>query len=93
MNYKQVIEHCVKVVLLNSLIVISVWTTIYLQTDSNKNIDIDNCYLSIQNFVTMRHNTSNDNKFELKTYISSFTKPYLIELLQHQTKDCLCAQN
>lgn len=94
MNYKQIIKYCVKVIIMDILIVFSVWTTIYFQMNNDNNMDIDKCYLTIQNFVTMRHgfNISNDRKFDLKTYISSFSKPYLIELLQHETKDCLCAQ-
>ena len=94
MNYKSIIEYCAKILLVDLLIIVSVWITIYLQLNTS-NVDIDKCYLSIQNFVTMRHfchNVSKDEQFDLKTYISSYSKPYLIQLLQQETKDCLCAQ-
>jgi hypothetical protein len=62
--------------------------------------DLKECYLTIHNFVSINttikdqssKNESNviKNKFNFKTYIYSYTKPYLIELIQNSTKDCLC---
>lgn len=79
--------------MIDLLIIVSVWTTIHLQLNTS-NVDIDKCYLSIQNFVTMRyakHNVSSEKQFDMQSYITSYSKPYLIQLLQHETKDCLCA--
>jgi hypothetical protein len=81
-------------------------SSINLNFDSTKHpIDyqlkyINDCYLTIHNFVsinsTIRNQptieNSNDikNDFDFKTYIYSYTKPYLIEMIQNSTKDCLC---
>ena len=64
---------------------------------------IDDCYLTIHNFVSINStpviqnvvNKSNINvklnsNQNFKTYIYSYTKPYIIELAQNSTKDCLC---
>src|SRR5882762_11684511 len=54
--------------------------------------DLDNCYLTIHNFVSFNSTINNQNKMEtsqsFKTYIYSYTKPYLIELIQNSSKDC-----
>jgi hypothetical protein len=61
--------------------------------------DIDDCYLTVHNFVSINStieeisaNISHDinNKLNFKTYIYSYTKPFLLELIQNSTKDCLC---
>jgi hypothetical protein len=62
--------------------------------------DINDCYLTVHNFVSVNSTIeqtqstiiSKDvkNKFNFKTYIYSYTKPYLLELIQNSTKDCLC---
>ena len=58
-----------------------------------KNI-IDNCYLTIHNLISINttigngKNISSNEKF--KSYIYSYTKPYLLELIQNSTDDCLC---
>ena len=54
---------------------------------------LKNCFLSVENFVTFKqHNSSNVNKtnFEMKTFASLFSSPYLIELIHQSTRDCLC---
>ena len=54
--------------------------------------NLNECYLTIHNFIRfpnwMIQNKSND--FDFKTYIYSFTKPYLIQLINNNTKDCIC---
>lgn len=87
------------------LIIITILINSKLNNNSceNKSVDyqmkdiFDNCYLTIHNFVSI--NTSvvkNDlnniiqNKHSFKTYLYGYTKPYLIELVQNNTKDCLC---
>jgi hypothetical protein len=62
--------------------------------------DLKECYLTVHNFVSINTtvqdqssiNDSSDikNKFDFKTFIYSYTKPYLLELVQNSTKDCLC---
>ena len=59
------------------------------------------CFISIHNFVTVKKLRKSNNynstttrlreyDFDLKTFISSYSKPYMIELLQQSTKDCIC---
>jgi len=62
---------------------------------------MDECYLTIHNFVSF-NTTAHVNRFSstdpivwknnqsFKTYIYSYTKPFMIELVQNATKDCLC---
>ena len=63
--------------------------------------DLENCYLTIHNFIslntTLEYNKTIENENwnltnneHFHTYITSFTKPYLIELINNNTKDCLC---
>lgn len=52
---------------------------------------LKSCFISIENFVTLRQsNITKSNSFEMKTYASSYSTPYLIELIQQATRDCLC---
>ncbi|SRR5260370_37015765 len=50
--------------------------------------DIEECYLTIHNLINVQDINSDNVKF--KTFIYSYTKPYLIELVQNSTHDCLC---
>jgi hypothetical protein len=62
--------------------------------------DIKECYLTVHNFVSInstiqdqisiKNSTDIVNKFDFKTYIYSYTKPFLLELVQNSTNDCLC---
>src|SRR5882757_1685845 len=65
--------------------------------------ELDKCYLTVHNFVSLnstieviQQNVSNINfknysQSEIfHTYISSFSKPFLLELVQNSTQDCLC---
>ncbi len=58
-----------------------------------KNI-IDNCYLTIHNLISINTTIGNENNIssneKFKSYIYSYTKPYLLELIQNSTDDCLC---
>ena len=58
------------------------------------NNELEDCFLSIQNFVTVRQNYSlcSKNEFDMKTYASSFSSPYLIQLIQNSKRDCLCCE-
>ena len=55
---------------------------------------LDECYLTVHNFVTinqtLENGTETTNKKDLKTYIYSYTKPYLLELVQNSTENCVC---
>ena len=61
-------------------------------------IPIEQCYLTVHNFIRFESMALFNNQSEisfknnqsLKTYIYSYTKPYLIELIQNNSKDCLC---
>ena len=62
--------------------------------------DLNDCYLTIHNLISVKttineenqrtkiYNISNNEEF--KSYIYSFSKPYLLELIQNSTEDCLC---
>ncbi len=58
-----------------------------------KNI-IDNCYLTIHNLISINTTIGNENNIstneKFNSYIYSYTKPYLLELIQNSTEDCLC---
>ena len=80
------------------LIFNSVNFNIELISNAKQSIDyeiknIDECYLTIHNFVTLKSKFWNQSKndMEFKTYIYSYTKPYLLELVQNSTHDCLCS--
>ena len=59
---------------------------------------LDQCYLTVHNFISFKSDAFlNSRDFfkynttqNFKTYIYSYTKPYLLELVQNSTKDCLC---
>ena len=65
---------------------------------------LDKCYLTIHNFIKINSsifqlntNDSNEklnftqnNQQSFNTYITSYSKPYLIELIHNSTEDCLC---
>ena len=62
--------------------------------DSEMKTNLDDCYLTIHNFVsvnqTWEKRNESSNKHIIKTYIYSYTKPYLLELVQNSTESCLC---
>ena len=55
--------------------------------------DLDKCYLTIHNFVSIHQKNkfghSNDS-INFKTFIYSYTRPFLLELIQNSTDDCVC---
>ena len=53
--------------------------------------NLDECYITLQNLI--KFDVTNETKSDVKTYIYSATKPFLIELLQNATNDCVCSQN
>ena len=66
-------------------------------------LSIEKCFLEVHNFIQLNStamigenvsskavNLVTDKSF--KTYISSYTKPYLIELIQNSTKNCICCE-
>jgi hypothetical protein len=105
-SYWHIIYICfISVLLLSHIYLLNKSITINLEYNTGKNPidyqikDIDDCYLTVHNFVSMNStieeisaNISHDikNKFNFKTYIYSYTKPFLLELIQNSTKDCLC---
>ncbi len=52
--------------------------------------NLDECYLTIHNFISIK---SNSSVSDVKTYIYSATRPFLIELINNATQDCLCCPN
>ena len=61
----------------------------------------EDCFLTIHNFVKINFTSlfskyigANDVRWNttqnFKTYIYSFTRPYIIELIQNSTENCLC---
>ena len=63
-------------------------------TEFENKPNFDDCYLTIHNFVsvnqTWEKRNDSSNKHIIKTYIYSYTKPYLLELVQNSTESCLC---
>ena len=55
--------------------------------------NLDKCYLTIHNFVSIHQKNgikySNDS-IDFKTFIYSYTRPYLLELINNTTNDCIC---
>ena len=51
---------------------------------------LDQCYLTVHNFISFKSDAFLNSTQNFKTYIYSYTKPYLLELVQNSTKDCLC---
>ena len=73
--------------------IVIVFELTYIILTFDKRLDLENCFLSIENFVTVRQNQSNFctlNDFDLKTFASSYSSPYLIELIQNSKNDCIC---
>lgn len=58
--------------------------------------NLDDCLITVHNFIRMSDNCSNGEKnmndFDFKSYISTYTKPYLIQLLNNNSKNCLCCE-
>ena len=64
--------------------------------------EIDDCYLSVHNFISIepivQYNKSQKSIFwkfnksseNIHTYISTYTKPYLLQLIKNSSKDCIC---
>ena len=66
--------------------------------------EIKDCFLQIHNFVSLNttlditttngsigykfDKNSNDQNF--KTYIQSYSRPFILELIQNGTQDCVC---
>ena len=86
------IKSCLLIIYL--LVLLYEITYIYFVNYTNS-IGLKNCFLSIENFVTVRQLSSNmsnckTNNFDMKTYASSYSSPYLIELIHNSQRDCLC---
>ena len=52
---------------------------------------MDQCYLTVQNII--KYDVSNESKTKVSSFIYSATKPFLIELINNATNDCICSQN
>lgn len=91
-----------KFVLYTNLIILNICLicNIFIISDSNTkqpidysiNKDLEKCYITIHNFVTYNYSNNIDENLQFKTYIYSYTKPFLLELTQNSTKDCLCCK-
>jgi hypothetical protein len=75
---------------------------IKLQCTSNERMPIDfelknldECYLTIHNLISINSNRENNSTYNSnsKTFVYTSTKPFLIELLNNATKDCICCPN
>lgn len=92
-NRKLIITILISIILNISLLIINIsenkcqYPIDYIIKDN-----LDQCYLSVHNIISintsLKNNNLNNNYFH--TYISSFTKPFLLELVQNSTQDCLC---
>ena len=100
MFYKLLIFFIILLILILQLILIFNSVTVKVELISkNEKLpldyelkDIDKCYLNVHNFVTLKSKNWNysQNDIEFKSYIYGYTKPYLLELVQNSTHDCLC---
>jgi hypothetical protein len=54
--------------------------------------ELENCYITLHNFISIPtfSNISNKPEANVKTYIYSVSKPFLSEILNKVTEDCLC---
>ena len=57
------------------------------QTSSKQ---LQECFISLTNFVTIRPKNYTNYEFQLETFAHSYTSPYLIQLIQNSKNDCLC---
>ncbi len=111
MDSNKIIKYFISIFLILNLILLSIFVNkninINFEFDKKYPIDfelkpnLDNCYLTIHNFISFNSTmTSNgtdslqafyqSNQQKFKTYVYSYTKPYLIELVHNSSKDCLC---
>ena len=51
---------------------------------------LDDCYLTLHNLISIQFSNHSNYNSTVKTYIYSASKPFLIELLNNSTDDCLC---
>ena len=51
---------------------------------------LDKCYLTLHNLIWIRNWNDSFRETDVKTFVYSQTKPFLIELLNNVTDDCLC---
>jgi hypothetical protein len=57
--------------------------------------ELENCFITLHNFISLKNYENNSIKPEasVKTYIYSVSKPFLLEILNNATEDCLCCTN
>ncbi len=76
----------INLIFIISSIFLSIYN-IYIQNDCQYPIDnpinLNECYLIVHNLISDKNNS-------VKTYVSSYTKRFLIELLSNATEDCFC---
>lgn len=92
-NRKLIITILISIILNISLLIINIsenkcqYPIDYIIKDN-----LDQCYLSVHNIISINTSLKNNNWTNnyFHTYISSFTKPFLLELVQNSTQDCLC---
>ena len=49
-------------------------------------INLNECYLVLHTLIS-------DNYKNVSSYINSYTKPFMIELVNNATQDCICCPN
>ena len=49
-------------------------------------VNLNECYLVIHTLIS-------DSYKNVNTYINSYTKPFMIELVNNATQDCICCPN
>lgn len=63
---------------------------LYQKTMVDCELFIDDCYLTVHNLISIKQINESSSESDVKTYIFSATKPFLIELLKNTSKDCIC---
>ncbi len=58
----------------------------YCKNAMDNPINLNECYLVVHTLIS-------NNYKNVSTYINSYTKPFLIELVNNATQDCICCPN
>jgi hypothetical protein len=58
----------------------------YCKNAMDNPINLNECYLVLHTLIS-------DNYKNVSTYINSYTKPFMIELVNNATQDCICCPN
>lgn len=67
-----------------------------LNTKSKVDYDfkvLDDCYLKLDTLISINFTNVSNYDSKINSYIYSSTKPFMIELLQNASNDCICCPN